>query len=148
VNAEEAVQKIINQYNFRPSRKYKLETITEKETKTGGILWIYQTYKPLREIKLPRNPPSGYTSIYDLRDKEDFFQYFENRFPDLPDGRYCARTSAGGNNGMSTLFILDYSNGQVTNWIKKSNPKNKYKGYSARYYALPKYFRVRDDLNV
>jgi hypothetical protein len=150
VNAEEAVQKIINQYNFKPDKEdgYTLYTVTEKEGRNGGTILSKEKYQPRRTIKLPRNPPSGYTSIYDLKEKKDFFQYFENRFPNLPDGRYTAITSRGGNKGFAWLFLLEYHNGKVSNWIKKSKASNPREGYRSSYYALPKYFRLRDELDV
>lgn len=146
MDLEDAVQRLVDNYNFRPGRKYELQIIRDRD-KNGGTLWDRETYIPIRTIELPRNPPSGYTSIYDLRDRKDFFQYFENRFPDLPDGRYTALTSRGGNDGFAWFFLLEYRGGEVTEWWKKSKATNTRQN-SSSYFALPDYFRIREDWGV
>ncbi|MFU1780272.1 hypothetical protein ACM16X_02700 [Haloarcula japonica] len=148
MDADDALRKIERQYNFKPGRKYPLYKVTDKRGRNGGTVLSKEKVQPRREIQLERNPPSGYTSIYDLKDKKDFFQYFENRFPDLPDGRYTAITSRGGNKGFAWFFLLEYRNGRVTDWTKKSKATNPREGYRSSYYALPKYFRLREEMNV
>jgi len=146
VKPEHAVQKLIDKYNFKPDKKYELEKITEVDGKNGGTLWNKSKYKPVRTVHLPRNPVKG-TSIYDLRDKDDFKQYFENRFGDLPNGLYTTTFGQGGNNPITWLFLVRLENGKVVDWRKKSKATNTRQN-SSTYYALEEYFQIREELGV
>lgn len=143
---EDAVQHLIKNHNFHPSRRYKLKRINVTETKTGGKLWNKKTVKPAAHIQLPRDPATGW-SIYDLRSKKDFSRYFEEQFQDFPDGKYTAFAQRGGDKGFAWLFVLDYRNNQVVKWYKKSRATNTRQN-SSSYYAFPDYFRIRQDWGV
>lgn len=146
MKVEDVVQKLENKYNFKPSKRYDLWKLEQQSGEPD--LWDKQRVKPRKTIYLPRNPASGYTSIYDLETRRDFYNYFEQRFPDLEDGYYTAYTSRGGNNGFAFFFILRYENGQVIDksWKKKSNGKEY--GQSSSYLAFPFYFRERQLKNL
>ena len=147
MEAEQAVQELVEKYNFDPSGKYRIERIEEKSGRNSGTIWKRTKYKPARHIHLPRNPVKG-TSIYKLEDQDDFKRYFEDQFGNLPNGVYTATYSRGGNNGFAWLFWLRLENGKVVNWRKKSKATNKYEGYSSTYFVLPQYFRLREELGV
>jgi hypothetical protein len=146
VDEEQAVQELVDKYNFQPEKKYRLQRIQEVNGKNGGTLWNNKKYKPIRNIHLPRNPVKG-RSIYDLHDQDDFKQYFEEEFGNLPNGLYTAMTSKGGNDGFAWLFLLRLENGNVVNWWKKSKATNP-RQHSSTYYALPYYFQLREELGV
>lgn len=146
MDPEQAVQDLINKYNFKPRKKYALYTITEIEGKNGGTLLNKKKYRPRRNLHLPREPVKG-LSIYDLKDQDDFKHYFQKQFGKLPNGVYSAMTSKGGNNGFAWLFKLRLENGEVVNWWKKSKATNPRQN-SSTYYAFPHYFNLREELGV
>ena len=150
--------------NFVPGGKYKLNvrrphspSALRKLRRThpeffedDGLLTRidhWENYQPLHYVSLPRrhDAPRGTTAIEDLRDKDDFAEWFLDRFPDLPDGVYSAIRRGGGNRGYCTLFVLKQENGRVTIWKKKSNGSG---NISSRYFALPLFFKLRQDLGI
>jgi hypothetical protein len=145
LDVEDAVQELIEKKHFYPEEKYELFKIKKIDGKNGGTLELKKKYKPIRNIHLPRSPVKG-TSIYDLRDQDDFEQYFEKEFGNLPNGIYTARKNLG-NDGWTYLFRLRLENGKVVNWWKKSKATNPRQN-SSTYYALPYYFQLREDLGV
>jgi len=145
LDIEDAVQKLIQKRNFKPGKKYTLERIHEIDGRNGGTLRNYEKIHT-RTVQLERDPHYG-TGLYDLKDEDDFTQFFEENYGNMPNGRYTARTSRGGNDGMTTLFELRLENGEAVNWWKKSQPPTKYH-YSSRYFAFPLYFKIREDLGV
>jgi len=146
MDIEDALQLFIDNRNFKPGKKYALYTITEIDGKNGGTLLNKQKYRPRRNLYLPRDPVKG-TSIYDLKDQDDFEHYFEKQFGNLPNGVYAAMTSRGGNDGWAWLFKLRLENGEVDKWWKKSQPENTRQN-SSTYYGFPYYFNLREELGV
>jgi len=145
LNPEQALQQIISRDNFKPGKKYTLEKFTEEEGRNGGTRRSYEKL-PTRTFQLKRDPPLK-TGLYDLEDEDDFKRFFEEKYGTLPNGKYTVRTSRGGNDGFATFFELRLENGEVEEWWKKSTG-NKDQGRSARYFAFPYYFKMREDLGI
>lgn len=164
MDIDDAVQHLIDNYYFKPEQKYKLKIRVQHDSNAAqsvkrvnpefldkpgnsrlGRDTHWENYQPIQYIHLPRNPTPGYTSIYDLETKRDFFRYFEDKFSGLPDGVYSAMISKG-RKGFAWLFVLEYRDGEVVWWKQKSNG-NQYEN-SSSYLGFPKYFKLRDDWNV
>ena len=145
MDIEDAVQQIIDKYNFTPGKKYSLYRLKDVEGKNGGTLEVPNKVHT-RTFQLERDPAYG-TGLYDLEDKDDFIQYFEENYGNLPNGKYTAGTSRGGNDGMAYFFRLRLENGEVVNWWKKSIARNSRQN-SSTYYVLQEYFNLREELGV
>jgi hypothetical protein len=145
VDIEDAVQQIIEKHNFIPGKTYNLYRLKEINGKNGGTLEVPKTVHT-RTFQLERDPNFG-TGLHDLKDKDDFISYFEENYGKLPNGKYAAGTSRGGNDGMAYFFRLRLENGEVVKWWAKSKAKNTRQN-SSTYYVLPDYFRIREELGV
>lgn len=140
---DKILKKIKNTHNFRPEKRYPLYIIKDHEK--DDRLWNPTKYSPPRKLYLPRDPLAGWR-IYDIETLTDFESYFEDEFENLPDGKYAVHWPRGGNKGFAWFFILDYEDGTVKKWYKKS--KGKEYGATSRYTAFQKYFNLREKMGV
>jgi hypothetical protein len=146
MDAEHVVQQLINDYNFKPGKRYTLERYEDGEGNNGGTIEEYEKL-PTRTFQLKRDPPLE-TGLYDLEDEDDFKRFFEKNYGNLPNGKYTVRTSRGGNDGFATFFRLRLENGEVVDWWKKSQANNPREGYNSTYFAFPYYFNKRKKEDV
>lgn len=93
--------------------------------------------------------PSNKVAIEDLKEPDDFKEWFEYKFPDLQDGVYGAIQNQGKGHGTCLLFLLKYENAEVIEWRAKSR-RQKWKGVgeSAQYYIFPLLFYLRKKYDV
>lgn len=161
---EYAIARLKSRYHFHPGKKYNL-LVRKPHDVPGdhpeysddpgqGLLKRNEHWErvtPLRKIKFPREKDTarGRMSIDELRNSEMFKQWFQERFPDLPDGVYGAVQRAGKGNGYSTLFLLEYRNGKVAKFQKKSkSQRGSGVGENSEYFALPWYFHIQKRVGV
>ncbi len=145
IDLNDILRHLQRKYNFRPDKKYRLKEV--KKNPSNPNLWITPNYRPPRHVHLPRDPVKGW-SIKDLYNKQDFFDYFQDEFGNLPDGRYAVSHPRGGNKGFRWYFIVELRDGLVTGneWKDKSNALEY--GRSSDYWMFQEYFNLRQEHGV
>lgn len=154
-----------NKHPFRPGMDVKLhrqEDLTEVEENKvreknpsnlkypGNSLlrrdMKREEFRTLRNF-LPRDPGRPRTGIEDIKDIDDFIEWFDEKY-DLPDGVYAGYENFGGNIGYAWFFLFEIKHGSIkkSSWKKKSNGKARDR--SSKYFSLPYYFKERKKWNV
>jgi len=165
MDVDDLIDTLKTKYNFHPSRSrrdpiskdyYYLYKLSRNEKDDGRVLIDKQKIKPSRTINLPRNPEIG-PSIYDIKTRKDFNQYFENEFGDLDDGEYAVLINRGGNKGFTWLFWINLQNGKITshdNWGSKHKGHKQYSNAtnsrqnSSTQFALEWFLDQRENLGI
>jgi len=96
---------------------------------------------------LPRDANRPRKGIEDIKDKEDFINWFNEKY-DLEDGVYCSYKPIGKGQGWQWFFLFEIKHGSIkkSSWKKKSNGKARDR--SSKYMTFPYYFKERKKWNV